>query len=888
MAIRRDQALGMVRLMLEGGISVEEAVSNPAIPIEYRQWILEQIQREENIKLEPVRVLSAGAPSEWYHVVDRGGWYYWPTLRTFLLGHGWSEAAVRSLDDTTDRIMERIPPPDQDNFDVRGLVLGYVQSGKTSNYTGLIAKAADCGYRLFIVLSGIDKGLRLQTQIRLNRELMGYRYPGYLGDLDQVPVPPVGKQWVSFTTEEPDGDFDSGHVNQAVLQGYGPILMVIKKNSRVLGRLIRWLDGAAGPSFHQIPAIVIDDEADLASIDTRGSYITQDDPLPDDYEPPSVINGHIRDLLKRFSRKVYVAYTATPFANILIPYDVYDPYVQNDLYPKDFIIDIPKPSGYFGAEELFEIEEADGNYITRGIDVMRPVPDEDVQNLREGRPAQSLEQAILGYILAGAARLQRGQDGPSTMLIHVDRRIETHSNVADLVRNIVSDFKSDIRYHTEQSSEPEVIASLRSIWNTDFRPQIKEYYPQYDVEFDALEPHIRRFIESVQIRIINSATGQILDFKREPHLKAICIGGDRLSRGLTLEGLVTSYFVRDTPYYDTLMQMGRWFGFREGYIDLTRIWTTRTLADHFALLALVEHQLRQDLRIYEDMQLTPQQVGIRILKHPSMQVTAPMKRRHARDILINQSYSGQLVQTFKFPFDRPDELAQQQDNNQKVLKDLIGSLGSPTKWFKSRPIWENVDADVILDFIDRFSISDFPERAGFSKDPILSYIRARVRSGELVRWTVAIMGLVSPDPDLGTTSWKVDGRGINMISRSRIRQTNSLGVVTSPGDEIVGLDEDEMEKFDEAAENREGRSRNETSRYVRSPKRGLLLIYPISGRSRPADTKKNRVQLFEENDPHRRDLIALAISFPNSEVEDGVPVQYVTNILGWRSYDEGE
>lgn len=876
----KTTALSTVRQLIDAGIDKEEAVENAVIPLEFRQWIREELAADENIELEPANMLKDGNVSDWFQNADRAHWYYWPTLRRFLLSDGWPQSAVNSLDDTTDKIMTRIPPPEEPGFDFRGLVLGYVQSGKTSNYTALIAKAADCGYRLFIVLSGTDNGLRLQTQIRLSRELMGYGFSGVSGG--HVRLPPKGKQWHSFTTPEANGDFNPGNASSASLQGPEPVLMVIKKNGHVLKRLIDWLSNASKEILREIPTMVIDDEADLASIDTKGSYITDKEQYQDSYDTPSVINQSIRKLLNKFSKSVYVAYTATPFANILIPSDINTPFLEDDLYPKDFILDMPKPHGYIGAEELFGINDSEDEGAESGINVVRSVPDSDVERLEMGESTESLENAILGFILSGAARLQREQLGPTTMLIHINRKIENHANITNLVNEKLLEFKNDIRYN----KKPITFIRMRDIWDNDFRLLTRSIFPQYDIAFDQLKEFIEKFVESISIRTINSETGQVLDFKREPHLKAICIGGDKLSRGLTLEGLVSSYYIRNTPYYDTLMQMGRWFGFRQAYIDLTRIWTTRQLADHFALLAFVENQLRQDIKIYEDMQLKPIELGMRIFKHPSMQVTAPLKRRFAKEIRLSQSYSGQLVQSFKYPFDKPQELAEQQDHNERTLISLINHLGPVGEWKDSNPIWTDIDSDIITDFISDFQQSDFPDRSGFNKDLVSSYIKNLNKAGELIRWTVAIRGLEHLDQDLGITNWTVEDNPINEIDRTRIPNTNSVGVVTSPSDEMIGLDCEEKERFNKKFKQGVRKSINVTARNVRSPEKGLLLIYPISKRSKPKQSKSNRVPLFEdEEDQNRRDLIAIAISFPESS-KDNEGVTWVTNMLEWRSYDE--
>ena len=236
------QALGLVRLMIADGIPREQALSNPAVPPEFKERILDTLIQEDNITLEPARVLvAAQRRDEWLRQTDRSDWYYWPILREYLLGiRGWAARDVQSLDEVTDRILGQLASPPTEQFDIRGLVLGYVQSGKTANFTALVAKAADVGYRLIVVLSGIDNGLRRQTQIRLIRELVGYAD----GRTNAVRLPPLGRQWHAFTSEELNGDFQPGHANHAALQGTQPVLLVVKKNGSVLRRLLHWLDEA--------------------------------------------------------------------------------------------------------------------------------------------------------------------------------------------------------------------------------------------------------------------------------------------------------------------------------------------------------------------------------------------------------------------------------------------------------------------------------------------------------------------------------------------------------------------------------------------------------------------------------------------------------------------
>jgi hypothetical protein len=697
----------------------------------------------------------------------------------------------------------------------------------------------------------------------------------------------MGQQWHEFTRDDLHGDFRSGFANHAALQGSQPVLLVVKKNGHVLRRLLAWLRQAPGEVLHTLPVLVIDDEADLASVDTCGTYQTAEDP-PDtvdpDYEPPSAINGLIRELLGLFERRVYVAYTATPYANILIPHDTEDPQVKNDLYPKDFIVDLPKPAGYFGAEELFgRMDSATGAEV-EGLDVIRDVTDADVAALDQDQLPSSLETALLDFVLAGAARAQRGDgNAPATMLVHTSQLIRVQARLRRLVAERFAERRDEWRYQREH----EIRDRLRHRWETEFMPVTQSTHPERYVPFSAIEPQIGPFFEAVQVREINSETGEVLDYEHEPSLKAIAVGGNRLSRGLTLEGLLLSFFVRRSASYDTLMQMGRWFGFRGGYEDLTRIWTTAELAGWFSDLALVEHRLREDIQVYESQGLTPYQVGMRIWQHPAMQVTAPLKRRFASGTTIAQSYSLALEQTFKFPLRRPDDLAVQADANRLAVRDLVSRLGPPDKDHSDDkgPAWTGVSASVVLDFLRTYRVDD--EARSVSLPLICAYIERLAAESELVRWTIAVRGRENPDAKLGYADWNLPNGPAPQISRSRLYETDSLGVITSPGDEAVGLTAEQKRQAEELIANARAvdskKSENSAAREVRPAEDGLLLLYPISRHSGYDRTDGgNRRPLFDNsNSPLARDLVGLAVSFPTSNQQQRVEA-YLQGTVGWR------
>ena len=885
MTPEQQTALRTARALLDLGHPLELVLSNPLITHDLREFVRTELQREANFTLTPARMLVRDPDrADWLRALDRSTWFYWPTLRQYLLTtKGWDSSVLRSLDDSSDRILRQLEPPSKNRFDIRGLVLGFVQSGKTANFTAVAAKAADAGYRLVIVLSGIDNSLRRQTNIRLKRELVGY--PDNRSG--SVHLPPMGQQWHEFTRDDLHGDFRPGFANHAALQGSQPVLLVVKKNGPVLRRLLTWLRQAPGEVRHTLPVLVIDDEADLASVDTCGTYQTIEDP-PDandpDYEPPSPINRLIRELLGLFERRAYVAYTATPYANILIPHDTEDPGVQNDLYPRDFIVDLPKPAGYFGAEEFFGRMESVTGAEMGGLDVIREVTDQDIVALDGGQLPASLELALLDFVLAGAARAQRGQaDAPATMLIHTSQLILVQAHLRRLVTDRFSELRDEWRYQRDHG----IRERLRLRWEDDFRRVTRLAHMERDVSFGTIEPYLGRFFEAVQVREINSATGEVLDYEREPSLKAIAVGGNRLSRGLTLEGLLVSFYIRRSAAYDTLMQMGRWFGFRGGYEDLTRIWTTAELAGWFSDLAFVEHQLREDIQIYESQGLTPYQVGMRIWQHPAMQVTAPLKRRFASGTTISQSYSLILAQTFKFPLRRLDDLAFQAEANRLAVRDLIPRLGAPNRTHSDNkgPVWMGVPPTVVLEFLRSYCVDD--EARSVSLPLICVYIERLVAAGELVRWTIAVRGRETVDTTLGNADWNLPDGPVAQISRSRRGETDSLGVITSPGDEAMGLTEELKTQARDLVETAQasGRTKSENSaaREVRPAEEGLLLLYPIS-RSSGYDIPEggNRQPLFDDAARSQaRDLVGLAISFPRSNQPQRVEA-YLEGTVGWR------
>ncbi|MBY0001434.1 Z1 domain-containing protein [Priestia aryabhattai] len=871
-------------LMDSFNCSLEEAFEQlPAIPEELKDAIKEAMEQEKPTTALDISMVADPNRKhvEWLPMVDRADWFYWPRLRNYLIDDKeWPMATVRSIDTATDKILATMEDPiNCPSFTTKGLVVGYVQSGKTANYTSLIAKSSDAGYKLIIVIAGIHNSLRYQTQVRLDKELIGV----VNGVPSGVGKPPRDKEWYTLTKADlSKGDFNPGHLNSTILNAEKPILIVIKKHSRILERLLGWLRGADEETLREIPCLIIDDEADQASINTRGNRPYDLDPDNEtEEESPSKINEWIRQLVNLFNKKAYIAYTATPFANVLIDHEAIDREAGEDLYPSSFIMSLPRPHGYFGAKEIFGDDKTDGLDIIKHVklaDVAQLVPASraEVEDFEPSIPS-TLENAILDFILAGAARINRGQvNKPSSMLIHTSYRTTIQEKLAVLVEDKLSSIREQWRYERDTSN---LVNTLEKRWNDNFRPLIQKLNLSKDVCFAEIINDVSVFLEKVEIRQLHSNSNDEIDYELEPDLKAIIIGGNRLSRGLTLEGLLVSYFVRlsNNYSYDTLMQMGRWFGYRHGYVELTRIYTTVSLERQFQALATVEEDLRRNIAKYDKEKRTPLQVGIKIRQHPGMLVTSPPKMRAARSVHV--TYQNQISETTVFPFEDVEFLKKNLD----YTKAFLQSLGKPEI---DDLVWENVNSSAIIEYLQCYETD--PDATTVRTDTISNYIR-RLNSldePELINWTVAVMDRKAEKKSLGTIDLNIPGtRKVNLIQRTKRKQSYSLGAIVSSGDDEIGLSKEDVNeikvnfKINKDSED-EKIKLGEELRKLRSPQQGVLLIYPISkysGYSSQTDNSDKREPIFQNPDKGVH-VIGLAFIFPPSE--SSVAQEYITGSVG--------
>ncbi len=761
---------------------------------------------------------------------------YTAGFRAYLLDERkWNRSIVETLEHTSLDLVCRLPKPGSPSeFQQRGLAIGYIQSGKTAAMAALMARAADQGYKLFIVLAGLMNDLRSQTQRRLDQEIAGTsESPTH--DAPYVVHDPSAEKWSRLTNSGLVGDFRAGTHND--LNPMTPKIAVIKKNVKVLERFTHWLRKSPVP-LGQLPALVIDDEADQASINTNYGRFDDDGEEID----PSKTNQAIRDLLHALPKCVYVGFTATPFANVLI-----DAEAATDLYPRDFIAALPEPVDYFGPRQLFGLgmsatELTPEPKETPALDVIRFIPVEQLDLLDKLMPGGEcppiLSQALLGFVLSSSARLARGHDRHHfTMFVHPSQSISEHTTFA----SVIGDEIQLLRVAVGRAKQfPDVLKRARRLWDDDFA-RLTESLAEAEAhatDFETVWKFAKGVVESLEVKVLNYHSDDQLDYS-DPPKRYIVVGGNRLSRGLTLEGLSVSFFTRDTNYYDTLLQMGRWFGYRPGYVDLTRIFVEERMADQFGDLARVELELRADIAKYarQPDPPTPLELMPKIRSHPSLAVTSRLKMGAGR--AVNISFQNTDQQTVSFPIGDKSALRR----NEEAAKGLVKGLGRPniTVSKEGMHIWQDVESIGIIDFVNSYTFSK--DAAVVNRDNLSNYIRRQNAKGELRSWDVVIP---RGNPDRDPYHWASD-----VIARRVMRSPttkNSIRVLSSPGD-IAGW-------------------KKSTGRTGSDPQVGCLILYAID------KTSGMPKKAFFASPTEATDIIGLVLAFPESHTN--VTVEYVS------------
>jgi hypothetical protein len=838
-------------------------------------------------------------------------WRFWNRYRQYQVAvNHMPPDSVDKLHDITDMILGRLESPRRAGaWDRRGLVAGQVQSGKTGNYIGLMCKAIDSGYKLVIVLAGVHNSLRAQTQARVDEGVLGFSTERALradsADTSLVGVGHQGFLYVnSFTSRKEHGDFNL-KVAEAIgvaVGGADPVVFVVKKNKSVLTNILKWATSLAGVEdpatglkvVQNVPLLVIDDEADQASVDTNGPKRG----AVDEYDPP-VINGLIRELLNKFQQSSYVGYTATPFANIFIDPEVEHETAGKSLFPRSFILSLPAPSNYVGPSRVFGLKED----VTRNIDPLEPLPmvrrirdweawmpDRHRKEFVPGPMPESLREGILAFVLTIALRRWRGQTGKhNSMLVHVTRFTAVQKHVRQQIQDELERLQHRFR-HANRTTDS-VWAAARLLYEDDYVATQRAFAIADDLgdqvgampTWDQLAAGLADAADLIGVREVNGTVKDALDYVDHPRgLNVIAVGGAKLSRGLTLEGLSVSYYLAGSRMYDTLMQMGRWFGYRPGYLDLCRLYTTDELRRRYALITGAAEELYREFDYMVALGSSPRDFGLRVQQHPDgLMVTAPNKMRSAQ--LLSMSFAGGLSETVLF-----DTSKRSREQNWKALQTLINELpGAPLPAREAKAIgaggayvWKNVDVSAIIRFLDSYIAH--PDAYKVQPKPLKDYIQSRNtdQPAELTEWWVLLANSTSTDAD----NIMIDGLSVGLTKRSKHPDQEIAGdtgrfpirrLVSPPHeriDIIEGTDEydaavvrtakmwAESPRKDLREKDPPTQPAGIACRDVRPATRGVLLLYPLN--------PKEAHPAVRVGDP----FVGFALSFPRSE--RAKPVDY--------------
>jgi hypothetical protein len=805
---------------------------------------------------------------------DRLNWYTpietphpesrWGKLTSVLKHKGWEDTHIDSLDEQSNDVVSSLASPKSpEPTSVKGLVIGYVQSGKTANFSATIAKATDEGYRLIIVLSGMYNNLRYQTEKRLRSELTD---------------PHRGGKNFNLTEMEKDGDFKKPpfHPNSVLNNKDKFTLVVLKKNQSPLKKFLNWIKDTDIEVMRDSPVLIIDDEADQASVNNarKDGQITK-------------INSLIRDIMTYFNDKTtcsYVGYTATPFANILI-----DAQEDGDLFPRDFIIALKAPGTYVGAERLFGRASVDMDGGESGLNIIRPIDISesisDDNDSVEDRMSLSMRKAILSFLLASGERIRRQHRTKHiTMLIHTSHLREQHR----IVFSYVERFLKEVEMLIDDKNE-DLTNELQDLWKTDFvKTNHNDFATEKLGEFSEVIEGLEFFMKDLKVIKENSESEFRLEFDQGT-VWAVVVGGNTLSRGLTVEGLTTTYFHRTTSGYDTLLQMGRWFGYRPNYLDLVRVYVTPEMESHFYHIATVEQELREDIIRMQasDPPERPIDIALKIRDHDTLNITNKVVLKKNATIASN-SYSGSKIQASHIFL----ENKKWAEHNFSTIKNLLATLEGKDKRsqisfpiFRRCLLYKNVDSSDVLNFLKSYDFSEADKKYNF--DLMGKYISNLNEKGELTNWSIAVMSRNDIDEkkkmDLEVNNlsvYSVERRESTSISYDKEKYGSVIRYVTVMRDELIDLDDLEDVNVGTILEDSTIKESIYPIRNKRPTDRGLLLIYPIHTHYNSSNEEREKICEGKKLRPVISDIdkmFAITMVFPSTKQEK-FEFNYVSNV----------
>lgn len=799
--------------------------------------------------------------------------YYWDRYKRLLAEKGYSAQVLATMDNVTDRILGLLQDPAKEGeWDRRGMVVGHVQSGKTANYTGLICKASDAGYRLIIVIAGIHNNLRNQTQSRIDEGFVGRDSALKVTDRERriIGVGRYDSRKQPWTFTNSVRDFNRAGAEQVggkLSDLQVPAVFVIKKNSKTLKNLTDWLkeyNARGGGRTVEAPMLLIDDEADNASINIKHGK-----------GEVSRINGQIRELLRLFERRCYIGYTATPFANIFISPDTEDEMIGEDLFPRNFIVGLDPPSNYFGSSRVF-LEESDS--IICHID-----DNEDLLPLKHEKETQitalppSLIEAVRTFVVARAIRLVRGHENQHcSMLVNASRFTDVQRQIRNEIHVKLEAIQASCRVNgalapKKALNDPE-IGALHEVW--------KEQFADAGHEWPAIQAMLHKSASPIRAVEVNSRSSGTLNYAEHEKtgLNVIAVGGFSLSRGLTLEGLMVSYFLRNSMMYDTLMQMGRWFGYRPDYDDLCRVWMPEAAESWYRYVAVSLDELREEMRKMEEANATPEQFGLKVRSHPeTLIVTARNKMGSGEQVVVRVGLGNEFIETTALKGDHTSLEANR--SAARRFAERLAAAGRPIKdaqkvgggWLVS-----GIPVAPVLEFLTEFQ----NDPGSFLTDPlpVRRYIEERA-AGELSSWDILFPSLSRPDH----TPLVDRSLGIEITCQRRQKGSNSrpgtLRIsdnqrVASRGVEKTGVDPAAAAEAEAEFRQEKGLSADAVGNYpdriYRDRRvRPLLIIHLLAIGAKEQDLSKDSP------------VVAWSISFPKTGLAED-RVEYVVNTTWMR------
>ncbi|MDR1181903.1 MAG: Z1 domain-containing protein [Bacteroidales bacterium] len=848
-----------------------------------------------SVKIDTFQILEGRERREpWlkdFRANQKSKWEFWTRYAEYLEKQKkFAPSVILQLDELTDKVLDKLFNPQRSEIQIskKGLVVGQVQSGKTANYTGLICKAADAGFNLIVVLAGIHNNLRSQTQNRIDEGFLGFDTQ-YERAYTMNKTTKIGVGLIpgfenaianSYTTSLEKGDFTSRATNTA---GFNfnvpqPILLVVKKNASVLKRLCNWLQTqATNDKITNKSLLIIDDEADNASINTNVKELD-----------PTAINRNICKIISLFNRSAYVGYTATPFANIFIPQN------EDDLFPRDFIINIPAPTNYIGPEKVFGTSIIPDDTNSDLLPIVCPIKDyysfvPQRHKKDDDKPTfsdipESLKTAVKCFIVTCAVRIARGQGKKhNSMLIHISRFQMWQNHIKELIENLFNYYKHEI-----EASDSAILEEFRRILEDDtanyksyktVTTEIKQSkFSDIDKNltvhsWEEIKPLLYKAVQKVEVKSINGTSGDCLTYyeNEKNGISVIAIGGDKLSRGLTLEGLSVSYFLRASKMYDTLMQMGRWFGYRPGYVDLCRLFTSEELNEWFMHITVASEELRSEFDYLAGINGTPEDYSLKVRNSPGqLQVTSVSKMRYTKQIEV--SWAGRLIQTYQLPMDKGKK-----KSNLLATDNFICSLGDyERKGKEDNYLWRNVAPDDICNYFSNFKVADNLKQVDL--DLICQFIKDLVKENELTSWRVVLKNIKKADASYSFSN----GINVGCSERTRDEKTNRdtyyirrNQIVGNPQDEFIDLDDDLLnEALDKTRQrkaelnkswNRDYPAPEIVRKEFRSKTNPLLIIYPLNPEcANVKDLHGNIITdtiIYQKTD---EPFIGFAISLPSS------------------------